>query len=236
MRHLKKHILYAIAVISLTACDEGRIYDDNSVIGEEGGSIHLTAITEGTDTWPSGYTLAVAGFADGNGYALVSKNIGEIDESGKCDVTLNGIPSEVSTIELCALDRLRRRIATFHSTPYSASSDTQQIELSTTNMSMTAAVQKEIFNTTCTNCHGGSGHAAANLDLTEGKSVADLVMQESVKIQGLYRVKPGNSAESVLYLILGEGESANWSYDHSVEVVRQEKLDLIRNWIDESIE
>lgn len=235
MRHLKKQILYAIAVIALTACDEGRIYNDNTIIGEKGGSIHLTVETEGTETWPSGYTLAVAGFADGNSYALVSKNIGMIDESGKCNVTLSGIPPEVNTIELCALDRLRRRIATFQSTPYSASSDIREIEFPATDMSMTAAVQKEIFNTTCTNCHGGSGHAAADLDLTEGKSVADLVMQESVKMQGLYRVKPGESAESVLYLILGEGESADWSYDHSVEVVRQEKLDLIRNWIDGSI-
>lgn len=235
MRHLMKHILFATAVIALSACDEGRIYNEDTVVGEDGGSIHLTAVTAGTETWPSGYTLAVAGFADGNGYALVSKNLGSIDEDGKCDVTLSGIPPEVNTIELCALDRLRRRIATFHSTPYTSSSDTRQIELAATDMSMTTAVQQEIFNTTCANCHGGSGYAAANLDLTAGKSIEDLVMKESVKMPGLYRVKPGDSAESVLYQILADGKSADWSYDHSVEVVRQEKLDLIRNWIDGSL-
>ncbi|MDE6814045.1 MAG: hypothetical protein K2J28_09515, partial [Duncaniella sp.] len=54
----------------------------------------------------------------------------------------------------------------------------------------------------------------------------------SVKLPDMNRVKPGESGESVLYLILGGNVSSSWSYDHSVEVVRQEKLDLIRNWID----
>lgn len=230
MRHIKT--IMAAAALALASCDEGRIYNDDTVTDEEGGSVRLTAEIEGLDTWPEGYTLALAGFADGNGYALVSKNLGAIDENGKCDVTLSGIPPEVTTVELCAIDRLRRRIATFRSTPYGYAPGTQLLELPSTDISMTAAVQQEIFNTTCTNCHGGSTHSAANLNLTEGKSTGELVMKESVKMPGLYRVKPGDSGNSVLYLILAEGKSAGWNYDHSVEVVRQEKLDLIRNWIE----
>ncbi len=46
------------------------------------------------------------------------------------------------------------------------------------------------------------------------------------------RVEPGHSSSSVLYRILSTDESAGWNYDHSVEVVASEKLDLIKNWID----
>jgi len=236
MRHLKFHTLLAAAALALTSCDEGRIYQDEAAADEEGGSVRLTADIEGLDTWPEAYTLAVAGFADGNNYALVSKDIKTTTEEGKCDITLRGIPAEVTGIELCAIDRLRRRIATFRSASYEYTPATRQIDFPATDISMTAAVQQEVFNTTCTNCHGGSTHAAANLNLTEGKSHDELVMKESVKMPGFYRVKPGDSGNSVLYLILAEGKSADWNYDHSVEVVRQEKLDLIRNWIDGSVE
>ncbi len=97
---------------------------------------------------------------------------------------------------------------------------------------MSSAVQLEIFNPTCAQCHGGNGHAAAGLDLLAGNSFDNLISVPSRKIPGMDRVAPGKSAESELFLILNSDISADWNYDHSVEVVRQEKLDLIRNWID----
>lgn len=97
---------------------------------------------------------------------------------------------------------------------------------------MSAAIQKEIFNTTCIQCHGGNGHAASGLDLLAGNSFRNLIGVQSRKIPDIERVTPGNSSESELFLILGSEISADWNYDHSVEVVRPEKLDFIRNWID----
>ncbi len=186
----------------------------------------------GADTWSSGYTLVLAGFEDGNDYALITKNIETSISEGFYDVTLSGIPAEVSTIELCAIDRLRRRIATFLSAEYSAQDGTLQLNAEGVDMSMSAAIQNEIFNTTCIQCHGGSGHAAAGLDLLAGNSFGNLISVPSRKMSGTDRVSPGKSAESELFLILDTDISADWNYDHSVEVVRQEKLDLIRNWID----
>ncbi|MDE6632606.1 MAG: hypothetical protein K2K23_06370, partial [Muribaculaceae bacterium] len=146
-------------------------------------------------------------------------------------VTLSGIPADVTTIELCAIDRLRRRVATFISADYNTQA-TLQISAEMVDMSMSGAIQTEIFNTTCVQCHGGNGHAAAGLELLEGNSFSNLISVPSRKIPGMDRVTPGQSAESELFLILDTDISADWNYDHSVEVVRQEKLDLIRNWID----
>ncbi|MDE6479803.1 MAG: hypothetical protein K2L45_05980 [Muribaculaceae bacterium] len=224
-------ILAAAFVGSLSSCDEGRIYNDDTVQTEEGGAAHFSGSVTGADTWSQGYTLALAGFEDGNDYALISKNIDFSASDGKCDVTLSGIPADVTTIELCAIDRLRRRVATFISADYNTQA-TLQISAEMVDMSMSGAIQTEIFNTTCVQCHGGNGHAAAGLELLEGNSFSNLISVPSRKIPGMDRVTPGQSAESELFLILDTDISADWNYDHSVEVVRQEKLDLIRNWID----
>ncbi len=97
---------------------------------------------------------------------------------------------------------------------------------------MAGAIQKDIFNTTCVQCHGGNNFAAAGLNLTEGHSWDNMIGVLSTKDSDRYRVKPGDSSNSILYMILSGDYSANWHYDHSVEVVKQEKLDLIRDWID----
>ena len=226
------YIILASAFLgSLSSCDEGRIYNDDTVQTEEGGAAHFSGSVTGADTWSQGYTLALAGFEDGNDYALISKNIDFSASDGKCDVTLSGIPADVTTIELCAIDRLRRRVATFISADYNTQ-ETLQISAEMVDMSMSGAIQTEIFNTTCVQCHGGNGHAAAGLELLAGDSFANLISVPSRKMPGIDRVTPGKSEESELFLILDTDVSADWNYDHSVEVVRQEKLDLIRNWID----
>lgn len=227
------HIILIIAIlICNSSCDEGRIYPDDAVQAEEGGAAHFSGLVTGTDSWSAGYTLALAGFADGNEYALISKNIDASISAGRCDVTLSGIPGDVNTIELCAIDRLRRRVATFLTATYNPQAGTLQIESDAVDISMSTAIQTEIFNTTCAQCHGATGHAAAGLDLLSGNSLGNLISVPSRKMPGVDRVSPGKSDESELYLILSSNITSDWNYDHSVEVVRQEKLDLIRNWID----
>ncbi len=227
-------LILSIGVLSsgLASCDEGRIYNDDIVQNEEGGTARFSGTLTGVETWSQGYTLALAGFEDGNDYALISKNIGTSATDGNCDVTLSGIPGKVNVIELCALDRLRRRVATFLSAEYSPQAEILQMSADGVDMSMEAAIQTEIFNTTCIQCHGGTGHAAAGLDLLAGNSFGNLIAVPAGKIPGMDRVSPGQSDNSELFLILSSGLSSDWNYDHSVEVVRQEKIDLIRNWID----
>ncbi len=226
------YFILTLLIIFIASCDEGRIYNTDCVESEEGGTARFSGEVTGFDTWSPEYTLAIAGFADGNDYALISKNISTPLSDGKCDVTLSGIPTEVTSIELCAIDRLRRRAATFFSANYTPQSGTLQLKAESIDISMAEAIQTEIFNTTCIQCHGGNGYAAAGLNLLAGNSFSNLISVQSGKIPRLNRIEPGKSAESELFLILESDLSADWNYDHSVEVVRREKLDLIRNWID----
>lgn len=221
---------FLILALALTGCDEGRIYDDFVIEGNAGATAAVKVRdARGYDRWFSGYSLAVAGFSAGSEYALISKNI-ELDGAGNCEVVLSGIPSDVQSVELCVVDRLRRRVAVFNSVDIKGEKMTNILS-ENDDLSPESAIQREIFNTTCINCHGGANFAAASLNLTEGRAFQELIGVQSVKNPQEMRVKPGSPEESVLYKILSGTESAGWNYDHSVEITSPEKLDLIKNWI-----
>lgn len=226
-----KHFAICIAAVSFWSCDEGRIYENIVAESREGLTARLSVTVMGESQWPEGYSLALAGFTGGNEYALISKNIIPGDD-GKCEALLQGIPLNTSSVALCEIDRLRRRVATFAEVSCESLSDTLTISMERIDVSPSAAIQNEIFNTTCVNCHGGANFMAAGLNLMEGVSFGELVGMQSSKKPGMARVSPYKSEESLLWLILSSDESASWSYDHSVEIVIQQRLELIRNWID----
>ncbi len=226
-----KHLLtipLASLIIACVACDEGRIYDETGVADKSGVTATLSGYVSGNAEWGDGYALSLAGFTDGSDYAIISKDVMP-DSEGRCDFILEGIPSETNTVELCIIDRLRRRVATF----VAAECRNADVRLVADgiDISMFGAIQRDIFTTTCAQCHGGAGTGAANLLLTEGESYSNLVRVPSVKEPGMQRVLAGDAAQSLLYEILASDVSATWHYDHSVEVVEPTKLDLIRNWI-----
>ncbi len=213
----------------LTACDEGRIYDEVVAGKSDGLTVEVeVSNSTGGNAWFAGYSLAVAGFAPGSEYALISKAL-TVDDEGNGRLTLEGVPAEVQTVELCVIDRLRRKVASFESVATAAG----QLEIYSdgADFSPEAAIQAEIFNTTCVNCHGGANFAAAGLNLTPGRAFGELVGVQSVKSPDAKRVEPGNPEASVLYQILAGSSSAAWGYDHSVEITAPEKLELIKNWI-----
>ena len=229
--------LAAVAVaVSVAGCDEGDIPETVVAGRTDTRSAHFAGRLTGVDTWGAGYSVVLAGFANSGDYALISKDIGSGEGDGMdFDVTLNGVPAEVTSVELCVINRLRQRVATVCVVAMPADAgfgDPVELPAGTYDCGMASAVQSEIFDPTCAQCHGGANYAAAGLYLTAGRSYAELVNVASVKEPDAVRVVPGNSGASLLYQILSTNSSAVWNYDHSVEVVDPVKLDLIRDWID----
>lgn len=223
------------AVIALTpllcACDEGRIYDDATTIAKEGLVAKATLDVSGWDEWPEGYSVALAAFREGDDYAIISKPVG-FSTGGEASVMLTGIPADVSSIEFCAIDKLRRRVATFTSTTDLTPRDTIRLAASDIDVSPAQVIQDDIFNTTCVNCHGASNFAAAGLHLTHPRSFGELVGVESTVEPSHLRVKAADSENSLLWQILSSDESTGWHYDHSAEVTSSERLDLLKAWIE----
>lgn len=229
---MKKTLAFCVILLHLVclSCDDGRIYEEVVAIPEEGRVVKLTGLLTGAENWSSGYSVVVAGFDDTNDYAIITKAI----PATECrEVVLSGINDEVTRIELCVINRLRKRILSYETFDCPLSADTIRLEAGSMDVGMYATIQSRLFNTTCANCHGASTYAAAGLYLTEGKSYDALVGQPSVKVSGKSLVSPGNADESILYQALGTDISTVWNYDHTKEVLSGAWLDVLEDWIDD---
>jgi hypothetical protein len=186
--------------------------------------VTLEGTLSGWDGWSDGMSVVLAGFEDDNDYAVISKPVTTAE-----GLTLSQIPESVTSVELCVINRLRQRVATFKEIDFTQ--QTATISVGTLNVSMYSCIQQSVFNTTCAHCHGGSNFAAAGLNLTEGKSYDCLVNHASRKVDGGTLVIPGNAAGSVLPQVLGSSLTSTWGYDHSKEVLDANVLSLIDSWI-----
>lgn len=221
-----------MALTSLTACDDGRIYTDVDV-DTAGRSVKLNANITGLNDWPDDYFVAIAGFEEGSDYAAITKQV-KADADGHVTMVMNNIPDKVNSVQLCVLDRLRRHVVTLNEADIEGIRDTIRMDLGTVDASMFGAIQQGFLNTTCVNCHGASNHSAAGLNLTEGKAFADLVGVDSKKVAGHKIVNPGDAKSSVLHMVLNQervdGVSMN-HFDLVSETQSKYILPLIDSWI-----
>lgn len=215
----------------LASCDDGKIYDNVKTDSSQSGSVvRLTADVKGADSWPSAYSVVIAGFGE-NEYAYISKGI-TVSSSGKLDIVMSGVPADVRTVELCVINQLRKRVISFYSSEIQHQEDTIHIEAGTIDAGMFSSVQREIFDKTCINCHGKSTTPAGGLYLTEGKSYEALVnVPALLSTEGLCYVKPGNVDSSFLHIALNTDISANWHMDHLEMITQNDLLKLLDDWI-----
>lgn len=227
-----KSIIYValLSLIMLTACDDGRIYEKEYVPTESGRVARLDVTLDGATTWPEGYNLSLAGFSGDSPYASIARSI-QVDANGHASIVLKGIPDDVKTLEVCITNALRRRVLTFYSVEAPATTDTIRVEIAHKNVSMFAAIQSQVFNKECANCHSGNAWAAS-LNLNEEHSYADMVNVASHKDPSKMRVLPGNADNSMLYDALATDVSVTWKHDHSkIMITKQTELQMIKDWI-----
>lgn len=231
MKHTFLVSLVAVLAV-LSACDDGDIHNDVDV-DTSGRSVKLNAQVTGLSSWPESYVIAIAGFEDGSDYASISKEI-KADENGNIAMEMNNIPDKVTSVKFCVLDRLRRFVATLQEADIEGIRDTIHMDLGTMDISMFSTIQKEFLNTTCINCHGASNFSAAGLDLTEGKAFADMVGVDSKRVTGCKIVAPGDTAHSVLHMVLND-ESVDGIHMNHFDLVSEANaktiLPMIDSWI-----
>lgn len=226
----------AALLLTLSACDDGKIYPENNILTTEGQTVTVSCRLDGVQPWASSadYHLAIAAFADdGSRYATVARNITSTPADDR--LILTGVGAEASTVEICILDRLRKRVASIASFPLAgAAVDGDTIRFAADapiDVSPLAVVQSSIFTPTCSACHGGGSRPAAQLSLLAGEARKDLINVPSTVVPGSTRVVPGDPDASLLYRALTSQLTAGWVYDHSVEVVDPDMQSILRLWI-----
>lgn len=225
----------ALALVScallFTSCDEGRIPEKVRNYTEKGRVAKLDADLTGISSLSNNYTIAFAGFTDDGSYSEISKVI-QPDANGHVSMELAGIPDDVTKLEVCIINSIRKRVATFYSVDAPSTNDTIFVSPDAAiSVSMFDYLQTNVFDKQCSHCHSGSSWAAS-LDLNPGNSYADLVGVASHKEEGKNRVSANDADNSVLYEVLSSELSAGWKYDHSkIMVTDAANLQLIKDWI-----
>lgn len=240
MKRKTLFLLPLVALLFVASCDDGTI-EKKEAATKEGRVVKFEGTVSGLVSWPLSYDVSVAGFdaeaaEQSSPYAAISKVV-MADSSGHVSIVLSGVGSDVERVELCVLNSLRQRVATFASLNLDtqSSTDTIRFDFGSVNVSMFAAVQSSIFNASCAACHGANGRSAAGLNLTDGHSYAALVGQASTKLPSVLRVAPGRADSSLLYQVIDGDVSQNWLQNHS-DMLNKERaaklIKMLQDWID----
>ena len=239
--HFSLFIL-SLFTLPLVSCDSGDIEEQAVSIEDKGYTVKLTAVLTGIDSWESKYSVSLAGFTTGDNYAQVVRAIPNTTPNNtRIELILSNIGDEINTVELAITNRLRERIITIAKVnldDYANQKDTIHMDLGQTDVSRFGALQKGLFNMACIQCHGGNGGAgAASLNLTEGKSYANLVNTPSTRKGGMMRVVSGNAQESLIHQMMAEGGENLLHVNHTEILSNQfrENLNEVRQLIDEWI-
>ena len=234
--------IFSFLSLHLVSCDSGDIEEQSYTITDKGHTVKLTAVLSGIDTWESKYSISLAGFSTGDNYAQVVRSLPNTTPDGtRVEMILSNIGDNINTVELAITNRLRERIITLarvNLEDYTNKKDTIYMDLGVTDVSKFGALQLGLFNMACIQCHGGNGGAgAAGLNLTEGRSFANLVNVPSSRKEGMMRVVGGNAQESLLHQMMAESGENLLHVNHTEILSNQfrENLNEVRQLIDEWI-
>lgn len=235
---MQRIFIGAAAFLSITmlcaACDDGRIYPEEPQTAEREGRVaKVVGTISGQDTWADGYEVVVAAFDGESDYALITKHIPS--DTQEVSMTMNAIPNEATTVELCVIDRLRQRVATLKRVDIADNGhprDTIVIEAEAMDAGMFAVIQNDVFTPRCATCHGLSSVAASGINLTRGNAYDAIVRAPSRRVPGRNIVEPGQSEASVLQMMLATDVSTSWGYDHRQADVSERYQEIITKWID----
>lgn len=225
--------VFLLFVTIFSSCDEGRIYEKEVVVTQEGRTMKLIGKISGIRNWASGYDVVVAGFEDKDEYSVISKSLPASADGIDLTMTLSGIPENVTTLKLCVVNRLRKSVADFQvltKEEMNATTDTIVMNVGTVDVGMFNTVQTQVFDRRCIGCHGDNGRAARGLFLTKGQSYSHLVEVPSSIDGNYFLVKPGDVENSYIHLVLNkEGYDGHGHLD--ILSGEPDMLTLIDDWI-----
>ena len=233
------------ALACLASCDSGDIAESVHTVEEKGYTVKMTARVSGLSEWSgSGYALAVAGFTADSRYALLQRALpSTADDDTPVSLVLSNLSGELKTVELVLTNSLRERIITLaaiNMADYAANTarDTIRMDMGNIDVGRFGVLQTGLFDRACIQCHGASGRSAAQLNLTAGNAMTNLVDVPSTRREGMLRVESGNAEGSLLHLILNEGGENLLTHNHTEILSSQFKSNLkevealIDSWID----
>lgn len=224
---------------SLLSCDSGDIVEPDPIIVGSGVTAQFHGSISGGASWPSNYQLVIAAFDPSSDYSLSQKQITPEQANGDSIViALPNINAAASTVELCVVNNIRKRIATFKKFNIKSDAsrrDTLRFDVGRVDASMFEVVNQDVFENICSKCHGVGDKPAAGMDLRAQHAFENVVGVPSSLRGNEVRIIPGNADDSWLMKVLTPGNENLTHYNEHPSLLTNERdrkyLRVLTDWI-----
>ncbi len=231
MISLKNGVLLFLAALLLAACDEGKIYPEETPV-DLGRTATVNVRFKGLGAWPKKNYLSLVALGGNSDTPTLNKRFSKpVNADKTITVTLNNLKDDTRKICIAIVSNGLDIIYTYYKYEVDKSGDNIVIDVDALELASYDRIQEQVFDANCIACHGGSTQVAGKLNLTRDKSYAALVDVEAPLSPDKKKyVDPGNPNNSYLPEILEENA---YHKDMFNSTGKQEVLALIKTWIQE---
>ena len=215
-----KYLFITCTCLSLcSACDEGKIYPDDTI--DSGRTATVTLHFTHLDAWPQKNSMSLISI-------LVKRILEPSSEAEAVTVTLNNLTENTHSIAVAVVTSGMSLVHAYQSFPINASEESLTLPETTIEVASFSRIQTQVFNAKCVMCHGGSTTTAGDLDLTAAKAYNSLInVKAPHSDEGKNYVTPGDLNNSYLLDVL--------EHDNHIDIFngaeQREVRALIRTWI-----
>ena len=223
----------------MSSCDSGDIIPVDPATGRD---IIVKLTLDGTATIPEARKgtakyerkLALLYYKDFNlkNTPVVSHiKVGDMTDNAAKEITITDANRESGSVVLAIIGEDNEIIYNFGKKAINASDENITLDWGEkVNLISFDRLQKQLFDMSCTSCHGNEG--AKGLSLTDSKSYNAIVDKDS-KTDSLKKlVQPNDALNSIIYMRLTNEYSSDGYYDHrAITSLKDTDIDLLKEWI-----
>ena len=236
---MKNRYFFLFLLIGIiSSCDSGDIYPSES----DGRDIDVTLTLNGVSTIPtprkgtSKYErkLALLYYKDFNlklTPIVAHIKAGDVVDNAEKIITIKGADKESGNVVLAIIGENDEIIYSFGKKAIGEDEQTTTLDWGDkVNLTTFDRVQAQLFDVSCTMCHGNDG--AKGLSLTSSKSYSALINKDSKTDPSKKLVNPNDAINSMIYMRLTQEYDAASHVDHrSFTSLKDTDIDLLKEWI-----
>lgn len=223
-----KYLFITFTCLSLcSACDEGKIYPDETI--DSGRTATVTLHFNHLDAWPQKNNMSLISLGEDGVTPILTKRILKpSSEAEAVTITLNNLSGNTHSIAVAVVTSGMSLVHAYKSFPVNESEESLTLPETTIEIAAFSRIQSQVFNAKCVICHGGSTTPAGNLDLTAAKAYSSLI-----------NVKAPHSTEGKNYVTSQDLDNSYLldvlEHDNHVDIFngaeQREVRSLIQTWI-----
>ena len=238
--NMKKCFFFLLLLGAVSSCDSGDIYPPEPEFGRDidviltvEGVATIPSPREGTSKYERKLALMYYKDSDIKSTPVVSLiKVGDIADNTSKNITIKNANKQAGAVVLAILGENNEIIYNFGKKNVVESEGKTTLDWdSKVNLQSYNRVQAQLFDMSCTSCHGSNG--AKGLSLTSAKSYNAIVNKNSKTDLSKKLVNPNDALNSMIYMRLVNEYVGDDGYtDHrNFTSLKDNDIDLLKEWV-----